>query len=262
MPPPEAFYEPAGDGCYRPTAATESPWDAESQHGGPPAALLATCIERAGGGAGLRLTRVTVEFLRAVPRRECVVETRIVRPGRRVAMTDASMSFDGEPAVLARAWHVAVQDEPTRPMAAALTDTPELPPPVEGDPFPLLSAWGYGKAIEWRFTGGGFGVPGPAAVWTRIRVPLVAGEELEPYQRALIVADSANGISSELSFDGWWFIPPGVTVNLVRHPDTEWVYLSAKTHLGADGTGLTLGELADASGLVGTVSQPLLVARR
>jgi hypothetical protein len=260
--PPEAFYLPAGEGRYLATEATESPWDHHSQHGGPPAALLATCIEAAAGAPGMRLSRITVEFLRPVPRRECVVEARVARPGRRVAMTDASMTFDGEVAVLARAWHIAVGNEQSRPVPPALGATPELPPPVDGDPWPLLSAWGYGKATEWRFTSGGFGAPGPAAVWSRVRLPLVAGRELQPYQRALIVADSANGISSELPFDSWWFIPPGVTVNLVRHPVADWVYLSAKTHLGPDGTGLTLGELADPEGLVGTVSQPLLVSRR
>jgi hypothetical protein len=262
VPPPEAFYLPAGDGRYLPTRATESPWDADSQHGGPPAALLGACIERTTGAPGLRLSRITVEFLRPVPQLECTVETHIARPGRRVAMTEATLSVDGVPAVLARAWHVAVEEEATRSVPPALSEVPALPPPVDGDPFPLLSEWGYGKATEWRFTGGAFGTPGPAAAWTRVRIPLIAGEELAPYQRALIVADSANGISSELPFDGWLFIPPGVTVNLVRHPATEWVYLSAKTHLGPDGTGLTLGELADVSGLVGTVSQPLLVAPR
>src|SRR5579862_8232421 len=145
---PEAFYLPAGDGRYLATRATESPWDVASQHGGPPAALLATCIEQAGGGPDRRLSRMTLEFLGPVPRRECQVETHVARPGRRVAMTEAVMSFDGKSAVLARAWHIAVETEQVRPVPPALSRAgiPELPPQAGGHPLPLRPEWGYGMA--------------------------------------------------------------------------------------------------------------------
>ena len=163
MAQPEAFYLPAGDDRYLPTRATESPWDADSQHGGPPAALLGRCIERVAGAPGLRLSRITVEFLRPVPQAECTVEA-LVRPARpAAAMSEATLSSDGSPAVLARAWHIAVEDEALPPVPPALSEVPGTPPPTHEGPFPLLSEWGYGKATEWRFTSGGLGPPGPAA---------------------------------------------------------------------------------------------------
>ena len=50
----DAFYLPLGDNRYEPTRATESPWDRDAQHGGPPAALLAHLID-ATVDEGLRL---------------------------------------------------------------------------------------------------------------------------------------------------------------------------------------------------------------
>lgn len=270
---PEAYYIPLGEERYEPTRATTSPWDDANQHGGPPAALLGTCIDRLAGSGGLRLARITVEFLRPIPRREVTVEAHFVRPGRRVAMSEASLSVDGEPVVLARAWHIAAGVEvPRRPGSgeeSAATRPPEGPG-AHGDAtaeeraagFPGLHDWGYGEATEWSFEVGGFGVPGPAELWTRVLIPLVAGEPLLGYQRALVVADSANGLSSELPLERWLFIPPSLTVHLVGHPAGEWVHMAARTHLGPDGIGLTTAALSDETGLIGTVAQPLLVAPR
>lgn len=258
----DAYYLPAGEGRYRPTEAT-SPWDEGSQHGGPPAALLATAIEQATGAPGLRLARLTSEMLGPIPRRELTVTAQTVRPGRRVAMTDAVMAVDGRPVVLARAWHIATGATPPAPAGKegrppAVEPIPEEQPPAY---FPGMGpGWGYGQATEWRYTQGGFSTLGPARVWTRVRIPLIAGEELTGYQRALIVADAANGLSSELPFTEWSFIPPSVTVHFQRHPVGEWVHLTARTRMGSDGVGLTTGMLGDQDGTVGTVEQPLLIS--
>lgn len=40
-----AFYEPLGDGRFASTAHTAGPWTAESQHVGPPSALLVRALE-------------------------------------------------------------------------------------------------------------------------------------------------------------------------------------------------------------------------
>ena len=261
----EAFYLPLGAGRYLPTGATTSPWDDGAQHGGPPTALLATAIDRAGGAPGLRLARVTAELLGPIPRRELLVEAAVTRPGRRVVMTEATLSVDGRPAVVARAWHVAVGT--TAPPAAGGDGAPGRPEPVPGEQpqvyFPGLDpSWGYGRAIDWRFTQGGWDRPGPARVWTRVRLPLIAGEPLTGYQRALIVADAANGLSNHLPITEWLFIPPSVTVHLQRHPAGEWVHLACHTATGEDGIGLTTGTIADAGGPVGALDQPLLVAPR
>ena len=247
------FYLPLGDGRFAPTHSTESPWDSAMQHGGPPAALLA---HQMSPGEDLRLARLTVDFLGPIPRRECVVEVSPVKPGRLTALVEARMVIDGRTAVVARGWHLA--PGPTPPVV-----TPETAPPLIGEQPQNVGDWGYGQAIEWRFAEGGFGAHrGAAAVWTRVRVPLVDGEELTGTARALIVADSANGLSAALPMDEWLSIPPGMTTTLLRPPDAEWVHLAARTDLTADGLGLAHGTLSDERGRLGVVSQPLLVRAR
>jgi hypothetical protein len=49
-------------------------------------------------------------------------------------------------------------------------------------------------------------------VWTRPRAALIAGEPLQPLDRALLIADSANGISRELSMEEWLFVPPSLSL--------------------------------------------------
>lgn len=259
-----AFYLPTAAGLYRPTRATESPWDGSAQHGGPPAALLAQAIDEAVPGAAdgtLRLARIALEFLGPIPRREVQVEVSPVKPGRRVNLTDARLLVDGRPVVLARAWHIATG--PTPPAAGvAFPAVSALPGPTEQRYFFGQADWGYGRAIEWRFVTSDFDELGPADVWTRVRIPLIDGRPLRGLHRALLVADSANGVSAELPLSQWFSIPPTMSTTLLRHPEGEWVNLAARTRFAPDGLGITQADLADASGWLGAVDQPLLVAAR
>ena len=83
-------------------------------------------------------------------------------------------------------------------------------------------------------------------MWTRLRIPLIAGRPLDGLARFTVIADSANGLSAPKSMRDWWFIPPGVTMHLHRYPVGEWVRLTAASDPGHDGIGLTEGTLADA----------------
>jgi Thioesterase-like superfamily len=256
----EAFYLPLGGGRFQPTKATESPWDATAQHGGPPSALLAH-LAGATADPGQRAARVSVDFLGAIPRRELVVEVAPVRPGRRISLTEARMTVDGRAVAVARVWHLATG--PTPPSRTPVV----VPPPVPGEGtsatlLPHLTDWGYGQALDWRYTAGDPDRPGPAAVWTRVRVPLVAGEPITPLARVLVAADAANGVSAELPLVDWLSIPPGMTTTLLREPAGEWVHLDCRTQLADDGLGLCSGVLSDPAGALGEVSQPLLVRAR
>jgi Thioesterase-like superfamily len=259
---PESFYEPVGVvGGYRATPATAGPWDPASQHGGPPAALLATVIEACEPVDGLRLARITVELLSPVPVGEVVVQARVIRPGRRVRLLEATMDADGRPVALARAWQIASQ--PDLLPSVALSSPPERPAPGPVRFFTgNTEIQGYGAAVEWRLVTGGFDQLGAAAVWARARIPLVPDQPLTGLQRVLIVADSANGISGVLPFDDWLFVPTALTVTLHRHPRGEWIFMSAETRLSSDGIGSCHAELSDDDGPVGTASQPLVITRR
>jgi len=121
---------------------------------------------------------------------------------------------------------------------------------------------GYVAAMDWRFATGGFRQPGPAQVWMRPRVPLVAGEETGPFSRTLLAADSGNGVSGYLDPADWLYVNVDLTVALHRLPRGEWILLDAASTLGPDGTGLAVTRLADRDGAIGQGIQILVVTRR
>lgn len=259
---PEAFYLPAGPGRYIPTAATQSPWDPGSQHGGPPAALLAAAVADLAGDPGLHIGRVSVDFLRPIPLAEVEVWARVLRPGRRVQLVEAEMLHEGRAVVCARVWQLAVRGDAGVP-ATEQPVAPALPPPASGrDLQALMDAFGYGASHEWRPTSANLPTTGPSALWARARMPLVGGRATSGVERILLVADSANGVSLELPVDAWLSIPPCLGVTVLREPADAWVHMDARTHLVGTGVGLSEALMTDTRGLLATVSQPLHVAPR
>ncbi len=255
-----AFYERLGPDTFAPSRATTSPWDERLQHGSPPTALIAHVINDVHPRDDVRLGRITAEFLGPLPRAPMTVRTRVARPGRRIELIEAAIESGGREVLVARAWRIATQTGGSVPPAATPPDAvPPLPEPKT--PPNWLSTFGYGDAFEWRYVWGG-GTPGPAAAWTRPRVPLIAGEAPQPFDRVILVADSANGISGELPMGEWLFVPMSLSLALQRHPRGEWTLLEARTTLSGDGLGVTSSRLADADGYLGVGSQPLLVERR
>ncbi|HET7408544.1 MAG TPA: thioesterase family protein [Mycobacteriales bacterium] len=254
-----SFYEQLDETTFRATEATVGPWDAASQHAGPPSALLGRTLELADPREELMLARVTTEILGPVPTpADLTVTARVARPGKRVEMVEAEMAHAGRPVMLARGWRIArvAADLP-------VDDAPRQPPPLpaDSDPDPGNSG-GYFTSMEWRWVNGHFTALGPATVWARMRVPLVDGEEPSPWQRVLCLADSANGISNRLPMADWLFINTELTVHLFREPVGDWVCMDAVSHAGTDGVGLATSRLFDAQGQVGRGAQALLIAER
>jgi hypothetical protein len=253
-----AFYERDGD-VFVPSELTRGPWDPGTQHAGPPAALLARAVE----AEGLQIGRITVEILRPVPLAPLAVTRRVVRPGRNVELVEAVLAeAEGAQRELARAlaWRL-------RPQAGVAAGDPGPPPrgPEAGRTvpfFPTGQAVGFHTAMDIRFVEGAFTEPGPAVVWMRMRVPLVAGEPTSPLARVLVAADAGNGVSATLDYRRFVFINTELTVHLLREPDGDWVRLDAVTHVGAPGVGLAESALSDARGRIGRAAQTLLVRPR
>ena len=72
----------------------------------------------------------------------------------------------------------------------------------------------------------------------RSRIPVIAGEEISPLGRVLVVADSGNGVSATLDWRRFLFINVDLSVHLHRLPAGEWVCLDAVTLPQPDGVGL------------------------
>lgn len=263
MTQPEAFYLPRGDGEFDSTTATSSPWDPTAQHGGPPAALLGRAMAATNADPDLSLARVTIDMLGRIPQGRIRVEAEVVRPGKRIEFVKGALFVDDVLAVLATGWKIRRTEATTAEVADPALDLPPVPETgatsfFEGVP----DDWGYGNAVEWRFVEGGYRTQGPAQVWGRVKIPLVAGEEIAPLERLLVVADSANGLSIRLPISQWWSIPPTMTATIQRVPAGEWTWLDAATTIGPDGRGIARASMADTEGLLAEITQPLMIAQR
>jgi Acyl-CoA thioesterase C-terminal domain/Acyl-CoA thioesterase N-terminal domain len=253
---PEAFYELDGE-RFVPSELSRGPWDPEAQHAGPPSALVAREIARTEPRDGMRVGRITLEIMRPVPLAPLSVSAQIVRPGRSVELLEAALSGPDGELIRARAWRVQVGD-----LRLDEQEPPPAGPETGGDSdfFSTGQEVGYHTAMEYRFVQGGFLAPGPATVWMRPRVPLVAGEQTTPLERVFIAADSGNGVSAALDWRRTIFINTDLTVHLLREPAGEWVGLDAVTHV--DGVGMADSALYDERGRIGRAVQTLLVRSR
>jgi hypothetical protein len=185
------------------------------------------------------------------------VRAAVLRPGRSVELVEAVLSAGGRDVARMSAWRVRRAEGDGVPSRAPAP--PPLPEAETRDVAPTGWVDGYLSAVEWRVAAGGFAEPGPCTAWTRLRHPLVAGEEPSGLQRVLAVADSGNGLSGERG-PGWLFINCELTVHLHRQAVGEWVCVDAVTAISAGGAGLATTTLSDADGPLGVGAQALLVA--
>jgi hypothetical protein len=262
-------------------AACGGPWSAELQHGGPPSALLVRLAEQlaaaAVGHRNLVAARTAAEFLAPVPVAPLQVWARVERLARSAVLVRTQLAASGKPCLQARVWlmtespdgrppaagpavlagSAAADRDVADPGAAELltTEDPTELPDFGMDGFP------YAEHLDWRAVSGKAREPGPATVWVRARVPLLAGEQPSTLQRLLVVADSASGVSSLLDWDDWSFANIDLDVHLVRQSQDDWVLMQAVSELGA-GLGLARSSLSDRAGLVGAGLQTLLVRSR
>lgn len=256
----EAFYRDLGGGRYRSTAHTAGPWSSETQHLGPPSALLTRELERCAPAPHMLLSRITIEVLGPVPVGELRVSARVERPGRSVELLSASLESAERTVARAAVWRIARGD--TAGQVAGTADP--LAPVSDGVLFGRPEGWGEGyiDAMEWRSLKGALAEPGPAMVWARQRIPLIDGEEPTPMQRLMAVADSGSGVSNWLDPRRWLFINTEVTAHIQREPDGEWIGLDSTTVIGPAGVGTAVSVLHDERGQVGNCTQALVVRPR
>ncbi len=255
----DSFFVPDGD-RFVPTELARGPWSADAAHAGPPAALLGRAIELLEPRDGLVVSKFAMEILRPVPLRPLTVTTGVVRPGKRVQMAEAVLADGDAEVARASAWRI-------RPQEGLEGDVNLEPPPLRGpldcpevQGFPMPWRPNYFDSMEWRHAGGNWIEPGPAAVWMRMRVPLLPNEPPSPLARVLAAADSANGISWELDFGRFLFVNLDLSVHLARMPEGEWVCLDATSRLGRNGIGFSQSVVWDQRGRFGAGAQSLLVS--
>lgn len=256
-----SFYRTRTGGGYESLPTTGSPWGRGSQHGGPPAALLTRAIEGLPDAAGRVAGRLTIELLGPVPVGPLDVTATVVRPGRSVALAEATLVdlTAGRPVATASAWLLPDVKTDVRPVGPAPHHRP-----ASGELHEQPAGWhrGYLDTVEWRWIAGAVGEPGPALVWMRPEVTLLPDEEWTPLTRLMACADSASGASSELDPASWRFLNTELTVHVLRPPVGEWLCLDARTELSSGSVGLATSAVYDQLGLVARTAQTLLIGRR
>ncbi|NUR91995.1 MAG: thioesterase family protein, partial [Nonomuraea sp.] len=180
--------------------------------------------------------------------------------GKRVQCLSASVRSGGREYARATAWRIRTEETEATPAQGPPAPVP--PRSAEHAQSWLGSGFGYGRALDWRFVSGGPMEIGPATVWGRLTVPLVAGEKITPLERLAAFADSGNGVSFALDFATHVFVNVDLTISLFRAPEGEWTCMDAATVIGPSGRGLTRSTLYDETGEVGSATQTLFVAPR
>ncbi|MEP6815777.1 MAG: thioesterase family protein, partial [Marmoricola sp.] len=210
---------------------------------------------------GRMVGRFTMDLLGPIPVGLLSITADVVRPGRTVALLQATLYDEGTGRTVARAqaW--------TFPLTSTGPAQEHAPRPhthADGRPEDPPAGWasGYLESVEWLWVKGAVTRPGPAVVWMRPRIPLVPGEEMTSLQRLLTCIDSASGASAALDPAKWSFVNTELTVHVLRPPVGDWLCLQAETTLGPGSVGVAVSTAYDERGLVGRSTQALLVVKQ
>jgi Thioesterase-like superfamily len=256
------LYRVEGNTAYTDPSAA-GPWSPDMQHGGAPASLVAWAAENIQTREPMRVARITIDLLRPVPIAPLELRGEVLREGRKIQLCSISLLAGGVEVTRASVLKIRAA-EPSLPEHVG-HEPVEVPGPEAGKSPTLLlggksNAFVHGLSL--RVVRGGFGQPGPGAVWFRAERPVVAGQALSPLMRAAMTSDFCNGVSSVLDFNQWTFINADLTISLARMPVGEWILLDAQTWLGDQGAGVAFAKLGDERGYFGRAIQSMVIEQR
>ena len=256
-----SYFERAGAGRFRATAATGGAWAVDEQHISPMTGLVVHEVERfaaARGADGLVVARVSMDILGVLKLEDFEIQVETVRPGRTVELLEAVVIARGRPAVRARVWRLAELDT----AGVEGGQGPTLPAPETIPGWAMSDGWPgeFITTLDVRPIGGVR--PGRTTAWISTRLDLLAGEPVSELARFLALVDTANGIAVRESPKEWLFPNLDLTIHLHRQPRGRWVGLDTTVVFGPGGHGLTSTTLHDLAGPVGRAEQILTVRPR
>lgn len=244
------------------------PWSEDAVHGGAPAALLARTAEAWGSRQDLRLAGLSLFFYGPVPLGEIVLESKLLKPGRRQQLLGMEISRDGRTLLDARAVLMrrgrleldrdsldnGITDPMTAPGEGRRVGTERWAP---GDTPAFHRTANTVMAVD----GGPDRARARGAAWFRLEAPVVGGEPASGAQRAVAAADFGNGVAHAVPFGSYLFANPDLNVSLARDPVGEWIGVRARTGFDPAGAGATSTDLFDADGWIGVASQTLYLEK-
>jgi Acyl-CoA thioesterase C-terminal domain/Acyl-CoA thioesterase N-terminal domain len=246
------------------TELTASTWSPSIQHGGPPSALLVRALERCRPRPDMRLSRVVIDLLGAIPvGTDLWVTAHVERPGKRIELVGAQIVARApngtmRPVAKASGWRMQYSD--TQAVVSSSAGPLRLPTDEDRKLTFDFPGTNYLHSLDWRWLTT-FLCDGPGEAWIRPVVDLVEGETMTPLQRLFATADDVNGVGAKLNVTEWTFVNTDVVVHLHRLPEGEWTGVRAQTSYGPDGVGVSNGTLYDCHGHVGIAAQSILLRR-
>lgn len=242
---------------FRATDAVSGAWNVEEQHIAPALGLLAHVVEADRDQRrddGLPLARLSYDIRGTVPVDVVEVDVRVVRPGRTIELTEATLRHGGREAVVLRAWLLRGSDT----TSVAGTSVSRMPPPSQLPPWDPTTVWpgGFIKSVQLRRDQE---EPGRAQFWVRSTTTLLDDEPVSELARFTSLLDIANGMTVRASPQEVLFPNVDLTAHFFKQPRGEWVGFDTSVSFGPTGLGVTSSLLHDVHGHVGTMAQALTV---
>ncbi|MEV5413245.1 acyl-CoA thioesterase domain-containing protein [Thermopolyspora sp. NPDC052614] len=231
---------------FVPQPHARSPWAAQMLHGRLVGGLIARTLELEHRDPDLHFARLTVDLFRSSPLVPLRVSTTRVRDGGRIRVADAVV--ETEQGAIGRAGAVLLrrgEQPPGEVWAPPAWDAPPVeplaPPPTPYNgwipPFDL-----------WRLTP--WGSKERSRIWLRERHPLVGGEQLTPFVRAVLAAEFVSPLT-HMGTEGLRFINADYTLFLSRLPIGDVIGMESDGHLSDAGVAVGHCTLYDDSGPIG-----------
>ncbi|MDL9935121.1 thioesterase family protein [Gordonia sp. ABSL1-1] len=252
-----AFFTLGEDGHLHPTRFSHSLWAPNTLNGPAVCAIAARTAEREFSAPGFRPARFTIDLFKATHDVPTSLRSNIIRDGHRIRVGDVEIwqhHPDGREVMVARSTTVFLR-ESVNPPGERWSRAPESvtfhPPTVDYDDLrPRFSSDTTESAGAWDGEMARHQNGARKRLWARAAPP-VAGEELTPFQHAVITAESTSMICNWGS-TGIGFINCDLTVALTRLPVGQRVGVEADSHVEDSGISVSTSGLYDAYGAFGT----------
>jgi hypothetical protein len=258
----DGLFLPDGDGLVA-TIDTQGAWNPEHCHGCPVQGLMGWAVEGIPSLVPMQVTRLTHDMIRPVPiGKRLHLDTTVVREGKKIQVVEAVLLSDGVEHVRTRALRLRVQDASAAkvPESTPLATTP--PPPLDEVP---ITEFPDNKHVP-RFFRTSMQMrrfSDTLAFWARLTTPIVPGSPITPLVRVAAAGDLVNTIGVQIDPRYITTINPDVTLNIVRPPTGEWIAVQgATTFQPSLGIGLSVAEVHDEQGLIGSATAAQLVEAR
>ena len=254
---PDAFFSTDDGHAFVPSPLANGPWGA-TIGGQLVSGLLGWAVERDAGDPDLLPARLTVDLLRPTLMEPVRVLTMVQREGRRIKVADVVLLQ--RDVVVSRASAVFLRrgEEPDSEVWSAPVTMPPLPEePDELPPGVPMFMWAYGAnpdtgapgldAREWQQA------DHPKFAWIRQVYPLIAGEEITPFTRAVMCGEATSPLT-HWGTGGLRHINADYTLTLSRLPEGEFVGLAAQSRHSAAGIATGTATVFDTDGPIGTAT--------